>query len=109
MFVGDIRKEENLDVVFRYDKIDAVIHFAAAKSAEESVEEYVKDSDKYYDNNITGTIKLLNKMSEYKVNTLVFSSSYCVYRETETPKDGIDEDTPIQKAANPYGSTKRFA
>src|SRR5207245_1654409 len=79
--------------------IEAVIHFAALKAVGESVEKPLL----YWDNNVTGTIRLLEAMTRHGVKALVFSSSCTVYGQPE--KVPIREDFPVQ-AVNPYGMTK---
>jgi UDP-glucose 4-epimerase len=86
--------------VFKEQTIDAVIHFAALKAPGESVEQPLR----YYHNNLTGTIYLLQIMQEYKVKNIVFSSSATVYGEKNHPP--LVEDMPVGKVINPYGWTK---
>jgi UDP-glucose 4-epimerase len=95
----DLKDKEVLNKVFRNNRIDAVIHFAGLKSVHESV----KFPLAYYENNIIGTIHLLQVMAEHKVFRLVFSSSATVYGIPE--KVPIPEDAPLA-AVNPYGRTK---
>ncbi len=98
---ADITNEDNLRNIFRNHSIDAVIHFAAFKSVNESVEKPLE----YYKNNIGATITLLKIMDEFKVTQLVFSSSCTVYGQPdELP---VTEDSPIKEAATPYGYTKQ--
>ncbi len=94
-----ILEKDKLDNVFKTHKIDAVIHFAAYKAVGESV----KIPLKYYYNNITGTVTLLEVMAENRVKNIVFSSSATVYGDPETVP--IDESFPLS-ATNPYGRTK---
>jgi UDP-glucose 4-epimerase len=96
---GDIEYKEDLAAVFNNHSIDGVIHFAALKAVGESVAHPLR----YYQNNITGTINLLECMMEHRVNIFVFSSSAAVYGEPS--KVPITEDESI-KATNPYGQTK---
>jgi len=98
---GDIREPGKLKRVLA-DGIDAVIHFAALKSVGESVAQPLA----YFDNNISGTITLLQAMMDTGVNRLVFSSSATVYGAADTVP--ISEVAPLQ-AANPYGRTKLVA
>lgn len=79
---------------------DACIHFAALKAVGESVDEPVR----YYDNNVGGTISLLEVLLEAGVENLVFSSSATVYGDPETLP--LHEDMPVGTATNPYGWTK---
>ena len=70
-YKGDIRDKEFLDSVFKKEKIDAVIHFAASSLVGESMEKPLK----YYDNNLCGTKILLDSMVEHGIDKIVFSSS----------------------------------
>ncbi|MEO8449215.1 MAG: UDP-glucose 4-epimerase GalE [Gemmatimonadota bacterium] len=97
----DIRDRAGIDAVFARHKIDAVMHFAGLKAVGESVAQPLK----YYDNNITGTVVLLEVMKEHGCRTMVFSSSATVYGDpTSVP---IGEDFPLS-AVNPYGRSKLF-
>lgn len=96
---GDISDSVLLDKIFSTHKISAVIHFAAFAYVGESV----KDPAKYYSNNVSNTITLLNAMIKHKVFNFVFSSTCATY--------GIPEKLPIteemeQKPINPYGASK---
>lgn len=100
-------KADMLDVdatsrIFAENQIDAVIHFAGLKAVGESVQVPLK----YYNNNITGTIRLLEVMKIYGVKTLVFSSSATVYGNPQSVP--IREDFPVGGCTNPYGKTKYF-
>lgn len=93
--------KEGLTKVFSENEIEAVIHFAGFKAVGESVSIPLK----YYDNNVTGTIVLLEVMEEFDVKNIVFSSSATVYgMDNEAP---FTEDMPTS-ATNPYGYTKVF-
>jgi UDP-glucose 4-epimerase len=81
--------------------IDCIIHFAAFKSVSESVREPIR----YFDNNITSTIKLLQSAQNMGVKKFIFSSSCTVYGEPD--KYPVNEDTPIKPAKCPYGMTKQ--
>lgn len=97
---GDIRDEAALERVLREERIEAVIHFAGLKAVGESV---VKPLE-YYDNNLIGTIRLLEAMRSAGVKRLIFSSSSTVYG---TPKSlPLRETDPTGVATNPYGRTK---
>lgn len=90
---------EEVDKVFAENKIDSVIHFAGLKAVGESVALPIR----YYDNNLTGTLHLLQAMQKYNVKNIVFSSSATVYG---LPKSvPISEDFPLS-TTNPYGETK---
>lgn len=96
---GDVRDKGALAQVFAQQSIDAVIHFAGLKAVGESVAKPLA----YYDNNVVGTLRLLEAMGEVGVKTLVFSSSATVYGDPrEVP---IREDFPLS-ATNPYGRSK---
>lgn len=96
----DLRNEEELENVFEENKdITAVIHFAGLKAVGESVEKPLE----YYDNNINGTLVLLELMQKHNVKKIIFSSSATVYGDPATVP--IKEDFPLS-ATNPYGQTK---
>ena len=98
-YKGDIRDKEFLDSVFKKEKIDAVIHFAASSLVGESMEKPLK----YYDNNLCGTKILLDSMVEHGIDKIVFSSTAAVYGEPERiPILETDKTEPT----NPYGETK---
>ncbi len=97
---GDIRDKKNLKKVFTKYKIDSVIHFAGLKAVGESVEKPLK----YYDNNITGTLVLLEVMKEFNCKKIVFSSSATVYGNPIS--NPIDESFAVGNTANPYGTSK---
>jgi UDP-glucose 4-epimerase len=96
---GDVRDAVLLERVFAEHSISAVIHFAALKAVGESVAMPLA----YYDNNVGGTLKLLDAMRHAGVRTMVFSSSATVYGDPATVP--IREDFPLT-ATNPYGWTK---
>jgi UDP-glucose 4-epimerase len=97
----DLLDADACRAVFTAHKIDSVIHFAGLKAVGESVEKPLL----YYQNNITGTLNLLQLMREYGVCSIVFSSSATVYGSPQSVP--IKEDAPLS-AANPYGATKLF-
>lgn len=97
----DIRDRAGLERVFATHAIDAVMHFAALKAVGESVAQPLR----YYDNNITGTLVLLEVMRQAKVKTMVFSSSATVYGDPATVP--VLEHFPLA-ATNPYGRSKLF-
>lgn len=96
---GDIRDVDLLRQVFSDNQFFGVIHFAGLKAVGESVAKPLT----YYDNNISGTITLLEIMAEYDVKNLVFSSSATVYGDPETLP--IDERSK-RSCTNPYGQSK---
>ena len=95
----DLLDYEGTEKVFKENKIDAVIHFAGLKAVGESTRIPLR----YYHNNITGTLHLMEIMEKYDVNNIVFSSSATVYGMPKTVP--ITEDFPLS-TTNPYGSTK---
>ncbi len=97
----DIRDRAGLDRVFGSTPVESVIHFAGLKAVGESVGQPLR----YYDNNINGTIVLLEAMKQFGVKTLVFSSSATVYGDPAGVP--ITEDFPLS-AINPYGRSKLF-
>jgi len=89
--------------VFRQEgDIAGVIHFAAHKAVGESVKEPLK----YYHNNVGSLVALLQVMTEFQVNRLVFSSSCTVYGVPDQLP--VTEATPVKKANSPYGNTKQI-
>ena len=96
---GDVRDFDLLSTLFSSHKIDAVVHFAALKSVEESID----NSISYYDTNLNGLLTLSKVMALQGVKNLVFSSSATIYGEPHTIP--IKENFPVS-ATNPYGQTK---
>ena len=96
---GDIRDAESLKQVFAAHHFFGVIHFAGLKAVGESVAKPLM----YYNNNVSGTITLLEMMSEYDVKNFVFSSSATVYGDPESLP--INEESP-RSCTNPYGQSK---
>ena len=95
----------DLDNVFRqYPDIVGVIHFAASKAVNESVEKPLL----YYRNNIGSLITLLEVMKLHQVPNIVFSSSCTVYGQPDADHLPVDENAPIQQALSPYGNTKQI-
>lgn len=102
--VGNInapKGKNNMFYALEHYDIDAVIHFAAFKSVSESV----KHPLKYYDNNVSGLITLLNKMEEVGVKDIIFSSSCTVYGDVKTPL--VNEHHPLNPMST-YGHTKKM-
>ena len=101
----DIKNEKNLRKTFELVKndnleIDAIIHFAGLKDANESI---IKPLD-YWDNNVNGTINLLKIMNEFNCRTIVFSSSAAIYDATNNSNLISEEST--KNPLTPYGRTK---
>ncbi len=96
---GDIRDRAALVAALRASGATAVVHFAGLKAVGESVEQPLA----YYDNNVVGTVRLLEAMGDCGVKTLVFSSSATVYGDPQ--RLPLTEDHPLS-ATNPYGQTK---
>lgn len=98
-YKGDIRNREFLDGIFKKEKIDAVIHFAASSLVGESMQNPLK----YYDNNLCGTKILLDSMVANGIDKIVFSSTAATYGEPErVPILETDRTEPT----NTYGETK---
>jgi UDP-glucose 4-epimerase len=95
----DIRDQQGVARVLEIERPDAVVHFAGLKAVGESVREPLR----YYDNNVNGTLKLLQAMEGSSVRHLVFSSSATVYGDPASVP--IREDFP-RSATNPYGRSK---
>ena len=98
---GNITDKAKLEKIFvENTDISSVIHFAALKAVGESTQHPLK----YYHNNVTGSVILLDAMHRAGVKNLVFSSSCTVYGEPdEVP---ISEDFPVGSVSSPYGRTK---
>ncbi|MFJ7728170.1 UDP-glucose 4-epimerase GalE [Neobacillus sp. NPDC097160] len=99
VYNSSILERDGLEKVFNENNIHAVIHFAGLKAVGESVAIPLQ----YYQNNITGTLNLLETMQKYNVKRLVFSSSATVYGFPKSVP--ISEDFPL-RVTNPYGRTK---
>lgn len=96
---ADVRERARLDTILRTQAIDATIHFAGLKAVGESVAKPLL----YFENNVSGTVTLLQALSDAKVKRFVFSSSATVY--------GDPESLPLKESArlsvtNPYGRSK---
>lgn len=99
LIVGDMRDNILLKKIFMQEKIDAVMHFASFIEAGESV----VDPQKYYLNNVAGTLNLLTAMREHHINRFIFSSTCAIYgAPSEIPITENCQKNPI----NPYGHTK---
>ena len=99
-YKADILDREALDQIFDKEDIDSCIHFAGLKAVGESV---VKPWE-YYENNIAGTLTLVDVMRKHGVKNIIFSSSATVYGDpAQIP---ITEECPKGQCTNPYGWTK---
>ncbi|MBQ1547882.1 MAG: UDP-glucose 4-epimerase GalE [Lachnospiraceae bacterium] len=99
-YKGDIADRKILQEIFDNEKIDSCIHFAGLKAVGESVEKPWE----YYNNNISGTLTLVDVMRKNNCKNIIFSSSSTVYG---TPKEvPVTEQTPKGTCTNPYGWTK---
>ena len=96
----DIRDREGLEKVFAENTFDCCIHFAGLKAVGESVQKPWE----YYENNIGGTLVLVDVMRKHGCKNIIFSSSATVYGAPETMP--ITEDCPKGTVTNPYGWTK---
>ena len=99
----DCTDEDALNAVFEQEKrIEGAIHFAAFKSVEESV----REPEKYHSNNIGSLQVLLNVMKKHNVENIIFSSSCTVYGSPDILP--VSESAPFKKAESPYGETKQL-
>ena len=94
-------KSKTDDFFRRYTDIQAIVHFAASKAVNESVEKPLL----YYRNNLVSMINLLECQIKFGIPNMVFSSSCTVYGQPD--KLPVTEDTPRKDAESPYGNTKR--
>lgn len=97
---GDLRDIHRLNNVFKKHDFSAVLHFAGLKSVKQSTQEPLN----YYNNNVYGTLQLLEVMRSHNVKSIVFSSSATVYgSDGDLP---FHENIPLGMPSNPYGMTK---
>lgn len=96
----DIRVYDGMDTIFKKEQIDSVIHFAGLKAVGESVEKPLE----YFDNNVNGTLILLDVMRKNGCKKIVFSSSATVYGMNNVSP--LTEDMQVGGVTNPYGRTK---
>lgn len=99
-YKADILDREALNKIFEAEKIDSCIHFAGLKAVGESVQKPWE----YYENNIAGTLTLVDVMRKHGVKNIIFSSSATVYGEPAVIP--ITEECPKGQCTNPYGWTK---
>ncbi len=100
-FTADIRDAKALSKIFKKYDVSSVIHFAGLKAVGESVSKPLE----YYDNNIYGTLVLLEEMKKANVKSIIFSSSATVYGDPE--KLPLTEDCRLS-TTNPYGASKLY-
>ena len=96
----DVRDKSALDDICKRHKFDCCIHFAGLKAVGESV----KQPELYYDNNVNGTLTLLEVLAQNNCKNIIFSSSATVYGQPDTVP--ITEEQPKKTCTNPYGTTK---
>ena len=101
-YEGNMLEENFLREIFKDNRIEGVIDFAAYKSVGESVKKPVD----YYINNVSSVLMLLKVMKEFNCKKLVFSSSATVYGNPESVP--ISENAKIGGTTNPYGTSKLF-
>ena len=100
IYVGNLQKDhELLDEIFKKEKPEAVVHFAAHIEVAESI----KDPQKYFFNNVVGSLNLLRAMIKNNILKIVFSSTAAVYGE---PKNIAVEEDDAKEPASPYGESK---
>lgn len=99
-YKADILDRESLDLIFEKEKIESCIHFAGLKAVGESVAKPWE----YYENNIAGTLTLVDVMRKHGVKNIIFSSSATIYGDPAIIP--ITEDCPKGQCTNPYGWTK---
>ena len=99
-YEADIRDTDVLNQIFDKESVECVIHFAGLKAVGESVAKPLE----YYDNNISGTLRLCDVMRNHGVKNIIFSSSATIYGEPAFIP--ITEECPKGICTNPYGWTK---
>lgn len=102
LYEGDIRDEKILSRIFKEHTIDFVIHFAGLKAVGESCEKPIE----YYNNNLYGTLVLVETMRKHGCKKIVFSSSATVYGTPESLP--LSEESKVGGTTNPYGTSKYF-
>jgi len=98
-YLCDVSNKDELNLIFKENKIDSILHFAGYKAVGESVGVPLK----YYRNNLLGTIALAECALEYNVPKFIFSSSATVYGDGVVP---YHESNQLMPSTNPYGETK---
>lgn len=99
-YQGDIRDKALIDSIFAAHSIASVIHFAGLKAVGESVSKPIE----YYDNNVNGTLILVQSMQQAGIKSLIFSSSATVYGDPEEVP--LTENSKVGGTTNPYGTSK---
>ena len=99
-YKADIRDRQALEEIFEKEQIDSCIHFAGLKAVGESVQKPWE----YYENNISGTLILVDVMRKHQAKNIIFSSSATVYGDPAIIP--ITEECPKGQCTNPYGWTK---
>ncbi len=102
LYEGDVRDKALLEKIFTENKIECVIHFAGLKAVGESCAKPIL----YYDNNIGGTLALVEVMAKHGCKKIVFSSSATVYGTPESLP--LSETSKVGGTTNPYGTSKLF-
>ena len=102
LYEGDVRDQALLRKIFTEHQIDWVIHFAGLKAVGESCVKPIF----YYDNNIGGTLALVEVMTEFNCKKIVFSSSATVYGDPEVLP--LTEECKVGGTTNPYGTSKLY-
>ncbi len=102
LYEGDVRDKTLLEKIFSEHKIDCVIHFAGLKAVGESCYKPIL----YYDNNLGGTLALVEVMAKHGCKKIVFSSSATVYGDAKVQP--LTEDCETGGTTNPYGTSKLF-
>ncbi len=98
---GDIREEESLERCFQLAPIDLVVHLAARAGVRPSL----IDPELYYDVNVMGTLKILQRMRRHSVSRMVFASSSSVYGDSA--KIPFSENDPVNHPISPYAASKK--
>lgn len=101
-YEGNYQDKKLLSKIYSEHKFDSIIHFAAYKTVEESINHPLK----YYKNNVSGLVTLLEFIAKHKILNFVFSSSANVYGEPDTLP--ISEESTIKDAVSPYGASKQM-
>lgn len=98
---GDILDTGFLDVLFKKEKFDVVVHLAAKAGVRPSMDHI----EEYYQTNLTGTVNILEKMRAAGIRKMLFASSSSIYGNNE--KTPFSETDPVENPISPYASTKK--